>query len=252
MQKYWYITKNSFKEANKSKLVFIITLLQPLILLYGYILFYGYMANPGTIVEYNSPIVVYYIFILVVSAIDLTRFANDLQKKIQTDEYISIDKLPINPFLYYFFTSLGRTALIFLILLSVAIYYLLSIQFNILGILLFTPASIISFFLAHLIFFNLSMATFFIESIHVWVFGITVDLLSGKLIPLSLMPLLLTQIFLLLPFPYAFGAIARNYSDFNLANLLINLSVSLFWSFLLYLTAEKLWQKGSYYYQENS
>ncbi|MDQ3099217.1 MAG: hypothetical protein M3Q44_05715 [bacterium] len=251
MNKYWYIIRNSFKETNRSKLIFLVTLSQPLILLYGYILFYGFLINPGHVVAYDNPIVAYYIFILVVSAIDLTRFANDLQKKIQDESYIGIDKLPVNPFLYYFFVSLGRSILTFIILQFVGIAYLISIKFNILGVVLFIPATIIAFFLAHLIFFVLTSFTFFLESLHVWLFGITTDFLSGKLIPLHLMPVGLSSFLLLFPFPYAFGGLAQNYSNFDLHNLLISLLMAVVWSGLLFFVAIKLWNKGSYYFQEH-
>jgi ABC-type uncharacterized transport system permease subunit len=251
MNKYWYIIRNSFKENNRSKLIFFITLTQPLILLYGYILFYGFLINPGKVVAYDSPIVAYYVFILVVSAIDLTRFANELQRKIQDESYIGIDKLPVNPFLYYFFVSVGRSVLTFIILLSLGITYLISINFNVIGILLFIPATVIAFFLAHLIFFVLSSLTFFLESLHAWLFGITTDFLSGKLIPLNLMPIGLSSVLLIFPFPYAFGGLARNFSNFNLDQMLTSLLIALIWSIVLFLLATKLWNKGSYYFQEH-
>lgn len=251
MQKYWYLVKNSFKESNQSKLVFFITLSQPLILLYGYILFYSFLINPGKIVAYNDPVVIYYVFILVVSSIDLTRFASELQKRIKEESYLEVDRLPINPFIYYFLLSVGRTLVTFVILLSLSICYLISIHFSLIGILLFIPSTILAFFLSHLIFFILTSGTFYMESLHPWLFGITTDFLSGKLIPIILMPPALRKILLLFPFPYAFGALARNFSTFTLFNAWESLLVAVIWTTILFFLAEKIWHRGSYYFQEN-
>ncbi|MDQ3238932.1 MAG: hypothetical protein M3P33_00250 [bacterium] len=208
------------------------------------------MLRPGE-TTMRSEILTYYLFILVVSSSDLNRFAVLIQKQIENDDYLNINKLPINPFIYYFLVSFGKTLGVFAILLIGSLIYFVHIKFSIIAILMFTPWVLIAYFLAHLIFFILTSLVFYLESLSVWLFGIVVDFLSGRLIPIFLMPAILQAILLSLPFPYAFGALARNYSTFDLNSLISSTLIAIVWSIVLFFIADLLWHKGSYHYQEN-
>jgi ABC-type uncharacterized transport system permease subunit len=196
-------------------------------------------------------ILYYYGFILVVASLDLPRFGSVTQRDILDESYLNIDKLPITPFTYYAFKNIGRNCISTGILLIFSGTYLVLTNYSPLGLLLFIPSIICAYLLAQLIWFNLGILTFYFEEIHMWLFSIVFEFISGKMIPIPLFPHAIQIVLLILPFSNAFGALAKNFSPFNLQGLLMSLTISLAWSYTLFKLSQTLWQKGSYYFQEN-
>jgi len=251
-KKYFYIIKNSFLEFNQHPAFVVISLLESSVQIYGLILFYSYLVkSPSDRLTLSTETVVYFLFILVVSSVDIKRFASDIKREIINEEYLNINKLPINPFLYYFLRSIGKNSIVFLILLIGSLIYMVHIGYPLSGLLLFLPAIMISFLLLHFIFFTTVTINFVNEYFNIWLFGIIFDFLSGKLIPLMFLPALMETILLrCLPFTYAFGALAKIFSNYDLKNLLISMAVSIVWCIVLFFVSKKLWNKGGYYFQE--
>jgi ABC-2 type transport system permease protein len=250
--KYIFIVKNSFLENNLSIIVFLIRLLNPLVQITGYLLLYNFLTVQTQIISQPSQnLLIYYLVILVVSTLDLPRFGTNIQPQIASEEYLNIEKLPINPFIYYFLQSIGKNIIIFSLLLLTVLGYFIYIQLNILALMLFIPSVCISFFLAHLIFFSLTSFTFYYEHLHMWVFAISLDFLSGKLIPIYLLPAFLKTLLYILPFSYSFGSLATAYSTSQISSILTTSSISLLWCAILFKVAYKLWIHGSYYFQEH-
>jgi ABC-type uncharacterized transport system permease subunit len=253
LKKYFYIIKNSYLENNLNKTTVFFSLLYPIIQTFGFILFFSYLVRPdgATGGSVDNQILIYFLFILVVSSAEIARFSQEIQSDITTERYNNINRMPINPFVYYFLKSVGKNFLVFMLLLLFSVGYMIFIEYSLLGILLFVPSVIIGFLLTHLIFFTATCVNFCSEHFDIWFFNIIFDFLSGKLIPVNfLLGLLQTMFLSFMPFTYAFGAIAKDFSGSDFNQLFFSLSVSVFWIGAMFFISNKFWNRGGWYFQE--
>jgi len=249
MRGYWFIIKNSLKATSRIVVDIIFAVSNPLIQMYGLVLFYSYVINKGA--SLSPSIILYFSFVAFSTMIDGNKFAKIIGEDIETEYYLTIDKLPINPILYYTFQSLGKY-LAPLVVLSVGITWILVYYQASLGvILLFYVAVIVSLIITYMIYFLLGIMRFFTSAFEPFLFVILIDFLGGKLIPISFLPGELFRLFLsFMPFIYTAGAFAAYVSEGNVLGLLQGIGVGLVWVVILYLIGTKLWNRGVTEYQE--
>lgn len=244
---YWYIVRNGFLEQNQSWVSFFTRTLQPIVTIAGYYLFYQYLIS-------HSPqfsLSLYYGYIILVSVIDVPRFADQIQKDIQSERYIVIDRLPIHPFIYYFWRNIGRSMITILATTIIALITFTSNELSISEVLLILLAGVASILLIHLLSFIISTIIFYTEQLNLWMFGMLFEFLGGKIIPLVALPTALQFIFVwIIPFGLASGSIAFHLAQGNYLAIGISLLLTICWTFILYQISKTIWDQGGFYFQD--
>lgn len=251
LKAYGFLIRNSFKENNQSLLTLTISLTQPAILIAGYALFYSYItrAQSGGI---SNELIIYYLFITIIATLDVPRFGSYIQGDIQSERYLMIDQLPLSPFLYYLMNSLGKSLAATITYSIIVLLALIYLGVPLLTILLFLPSLVIAFTLAHLVTFLFATNIFYFEQMHMWLFSIIFEFLSGKMIPLALIPATLSFLLTwIIPFGFASGTLARFLSTQDYSSVLIGIIIALIWIAILFHYSHKRWVAGSRYFQEN-
>ncbi len=251
MKKYLYIIKNSFLEVNHSYFIMAMQMLQPLGEIYGFILLYSYILNPQAGLNISSEIAIYYLFILTASTSVLPMFSERIRKDIIDDTYLNIEKLPINPAVFYFLDNVAKNIIPMVVFIFGSVIYMIISGVPAIAIGLFVPTLLLSIVLSHLIYFVFTMSNFYSETASVWLFRAIFDFTSGRWVPLLYIPTGIRYFLYALPFPYAFGALARNFAQFNVYEYGISVTVALIWTIVLGIIGTKLWHRGSYHFQEN-
>lgn len=249
MKAYWFIVKNSFKSSSQFFIDLVFAVANPILQVLGLLLFYSFVLNQQT--GLDSSVVLYFLFVMMTSGVELFRFATDIGQDIESDYYLTIDKLPINPFVYYMLQNLGKNLAPITFLgigvLPILIFYKVSAAI----IILFYIATLLALVISYLIFFIVGAARFFTSALEPWLFGIIFQFLSGKLIPITFLPSQYFSLFLsFMPFIYASGAYATYISEGNLPGLLFGMGIGTLWCVILFVFATFLWNKGVSRYQE--
>lgn len=249
---YYIVLKDGFRRGGFSPLQVVSSLLLPLISIAGFIFFFSYLLHPGSTAHSLTPeILRYFFFILVVSSVNIPRFSDAIGHDIISEDYLNTDKQPLDPFAAYFLRSVGQHTIVLFILGTTTLGYFARTGSSWPFLVLLPCAILCAFTLLHLIFFNIGMAHFFYAQFRTSIFTFIFDFLSGRVIPLMYFPNNIALLLSFLPFAYAFGAIARHFSQQNIWPLLGSLGVSLLWIVALHRFSRYLWNKGSNYYQEH-
>jgi len=247
MKQYYYIIKNSYRELHHSFWVVLLNIPQSLAEVVSFAFFYKYIIGNS----YTQELILYFLFILCASSSRLPTFAIDVQDHIQSESYINIEKLPLNPFFYYLLKSLGRNAINFSLYTFSSLIYMLYLHLPLLEIFLFIPTLFIAIILSHTFYFILGCVTFYTESSSIWLFRSIFDFLSGRWIPIPYTPPFIRITLYLLPFSYAYGALAKEFSNFHFTSWLFSFTIALVWTYFALLLSRRLWNSGSYHFQEN-
>lgn len=248
LKKYYYIIRNSFHEQNQSWVSFVSRTFQPIVMISGYYLFYNYLYQQTG----SLSLEMYYGYIVLVSLVDVPRFAQYIQNDIKSERYTVIDKLPIHPFTYYFYRNIGLslTTLITCVIIASIVFIVQGISAQLFILILI--AAMVSIILSHLLSFTVATIVFYTEQIHVWMFGMLFEFLGGKIIPIVALPALLqTTLVWILPFGLASGAMALHVSQQKIPSILLSIALASLWSLFLYSLVRKLWDKGGFYFQEH-
>lgn len=249
MLKYILIIKNSYKQDNVSFIGILFSLLEPVVQVAGLLFFYAYIESNGGALPQTT--LLYFLFILVCSSIEFRTFGSRIKQEIQQENYLNINRMPLNPFMYYLAQSIGRNILVFSILFIASLVYLMFTGYPLIGMLLYSFGICCSIIMVHLISFLTLTIAFVNPQINTWLFGIIFDFLSGKLVPIKYFPQVIQQtFFVLLPFGYAYGSLAKSISTMDFKGMTIGISLCIVWIFLLFFVSNKLWEKGSYAFQE--
>ncbi len=252
MKKYWYIIRNSFFEVNHSWFVMLMQIVRPFLAMYGFILFYSFVLSPSAQgITLSKEITIYFLFVLTAGAIELPGFSEDIHKEIKNEAYLNIDKLPISPTVYYIVKSFAGNSITVIVFAIFSICYMIFNKMPLISIITFLPTVILGTILSHLIFFTFTCLNFYSETADIWLFRAIFDFTSGRWIPIAYAPPFIQAVLYVLPFPYAFGALAKNFSKFQPVEVLTSIGISVGWCVALIIISTYLWRKGSYYFQEN-
>jgi ABC-type uncharacterized transport system permease subunit len=249
-----YLLVNSYRESNQSRTVIILSLAQPLIQSLGFILLFSYITRPtfGTSSSLTIPILSYFMFTIALLSIDLGKFLQHIQRSIANERYLAIDRLPITPFWYYFFSSIGKNALTLVVLLGVGLLFFTIMQLPIIYIVAYIPVVLLGLLLAHLLYFALALTSFYADELNLWGATILFAFLSGQLLPIHLLPSQAATVFQILPFAYAAGALAKNYSNLDLGQFVTSIILSTIWIIVFYQLTAKIWNHGSSHFHERN
>jgi ABC-type uncharacterized transport system permease subunit len=248
MKKYYYIFKNSFHESHQSYWVMFLQLLSPLFGTYGFVLFYSYVINTPVL---TTELSIYFLYIMTAGAIELPMFSEGIRGEIVQEQYLNIEKLPLSPIIYYILKSLSKNTITVTVFSVISIIYMLLAGIQLTVILLYLPTVLLGVILSHLIYFAFTCLNFYTENSSVWLFRAIFDITSGRWIPLAFTPIFIQNIFLILPFAYALGALGKVLANFSLISFIQSSLIALIWCLVIFFISTKLWHHGSYYFQEH-
>lgn len=263
MKKYLRIFKISFEEEFAYRLNFILWRFRNVLqILLTYFLWSTVYTDPGKVIfGYDRARILTYIFgIMLVRAIVMSARTMDVRNDISTGDLSNYLIKPLNYFKYFFTRDIASKVLnlsfaaIEFILLFLILKPPFIFQVNPISILGFIVAIILAMFLYSLILFIVSTIPFWVPELG-WgsqflVAVVVVEMLSGSIFPINILPTYLQSIFMATPFPYLvyfpIEVYLGNVSGFS---LLGGLLVSGAWVGVLGILLNIIWKKGLKVYQ---
>lgn len=243
MKKYFYLIKYSFLQNNQNFLSLIFSVLVPIAQITGLILFFTLISK--TEFSIGNQMTIYYLFILLVSAIDYKRFAKDMRKEVFEGNYTSLELMPINSFFYFVARDFGKNLGTTLVLIGfTVIVFILRGDLNILLWLAFYFSALIGISLSYVLFYIPASLYLLLKKYDISYYVLAYEFFSGKIIPIIALPTFMITIFNFLPFQYASGGIARVFANFETNNLIQILLITTIWTVLLYFLGGFMWRKG--------
>ncbi len=251
MSKYIYLIKYAFLQNNQNWLSLVFSVSVPIAQIAGLIFFFTVVS--GTEFSIHNQMTIYYLFVLLVSAIDYKRFAKDMRQEVKEGNYLSLELMPVHPFFYFISRDFGKNLGTIIILIIVAqIVFLIRGEFNPAFWLIFYASALIGMLLSYCLFYIPASFYLLFKRYDISYYVLAYDFFSGKIIPVIALPGFMTVLFALLPFQYASGGLAKQFANpdlfTNFFPLLQILSITSIWIVLLYIIGNILWRKGTEYY----
>lgn len=263
MKKYLQIFKISFEEEFAYKLNFILWRFRNVIqILMTYFVWSMVYSDPGKIIfGYDRAKILTYVFgIMIVRALVMSARSMDVGNDISTGDLSNYLIKPMNYF-KYFFTRDAASKLLNLVFAVVEFLLLFIIlkppfvfQTNLLSILGFLIALILAICIYSLILFLLSSIPFWVPELG-WssqflVAVVIVEVLSGMVFPINILPHVLQSIILATPFPYLIYFPVEVYLG-NVTGWAMfgGIMVAAAWAGILWLSLNIVWKKGLKVYQ---
>lgn len=263
MKKYLQIFKISFEEEFAYKLNFILWRFRNVIqILMTYFVWSMVYSDPGKIIfGYDRAKILTYVFgIMIVRALVMSARSMDVGNDISTGDLSNYLIKPMNYF-KYFFTRDAASKLLNLVFAVVEFLLLFIIlkppfvfQTNLLSILGFLIALILAICIYSLILFLLSSIPFWVPELG-WssqflVAVVIVEVLSGMVFPINILPHVLQSIILATPFPYLIYFPVEVYLG-NITGWAMfgGIMVAAAWAGILWLSLNIVWKKGLKVYQ---
>jgi len=260
MLAYLKIIDNVIKECSEYRINHIASILVIVLPLVFVLLLWNTIFSEVSIVGNFTKVKIITYYILVVLIQDLVyagvdyEIADDIREGALSYYLIK----PLNYLFYSFSVKIGVTVPYFLIS-SIMIFMFVSIflrifyiQAAIENILVFIIAVSFSFILSFLITFTISLTAFWIEeisSIQV-LFDVFVPISSGVILPLSLFPPELQNIFSILPFKYLLNFPIEIYlGNLTKYEIIFGFTIQLIWIIFIYFLALIIWRLGLKHYQ---
>lgn len=263
MKKYLQIFKISFEEEFAYKFNFILWRFRNVIqILMTYFVWSAVYADPGKIIfGYDRAKILTYVFgIMIVRALVMSARSMDVGNDISTGD---LSNYLIKPMSYfkYFFTRDAASKLLNLVF-AVAEFLLLFLilrppfvfQTNFVSIFGFFVALILAMCMYSLILFLLSSIPFWVPELG-WssqflVAVVIVEVLSGMVFPINILPNVLQSIILTTPFPYLIYFPVQVYLG-NITGWAMfgGIMVSVAWTGVLWISLNVVWKKGLKVYQ---
>ncbi|MDO8515268.1 MAG: ABC-2 family transporter protein [bacterium] len=254
--KYWTVFKISWSNSFIYRLNFLLWRFRSVVLVLAVYYFWdAVFQNKGILFGYTREKILSYVFLtLILRSFILGAKSIDVGGEISDGRLSNYLLKPISYFWYWFvrdwadkllnlFFSLGEFYILYLIL-KPQIYF----QSDPLILLGFICAVFFGIFIHFLLGTITSYTTFWTPG-NTWgfwfVYFVIQDLLGGVLFPLDVLPKTVYSLIMLTPFPYLLYFPANLYlgkiNNFEIATGLI---ICLFWVFILYFLARKIWSRG--------
>ncbi|MEK7517914.1 MAG: ABC-2 family transporter protein [Patescibacteria group bacterium] len=255
MNKYFRVAKLTWDETFIYRLNFVMwrarSILQILTL---YFLWASLIPSGTSIFGYNQTSMLTYILgTSLVSSIVLSSRSHAVGDEINSGNLSNFLLRPINYFFYWFARDIGDKtmniifAIVELSLLFAILRPPLFIQTESLYLLLTFFAIILALIMYFLFNFLLGLIGFW--SPEVWaprfIFMILLNFFAGGLFPLDILPKFIFSFFQLLPFTYLLYFPIKIYlGQVTIIEIFTGITISLFWTMLLYMIVQYVWKKG--------
>lgn len=261
MKKYLQLAKVTFQEYLVYRLNFVLWRFRSFVFFLS--LFFFWLSVYGDQTEFlgyqKSQIMAYIVGIAFLRSIVLASRSTDLAGQIRSGELTKLIIWPIKTIWYWFSRDLVDKSLnlFFTIFEVVLILKLFKFPFflpqNLNSYFYFLILVIIAFFLYFFISFSLSIVAFWTDEVWStrWLFGIIfLEFFAGAFFPIDVLPVWLTRIIYLTPFPYlVFFPLKVWLEQLSVGLIVRSILVSLFWLAFFYWLANFLWRKGSKSYE---
>lgn len=263
MKKYLQIFKISFEEEFAYKFNFILWRVRNVIqILMAYYVWCAVYSVPDKIIfGYDRIKILTYVFgTMIVRALVMSARSMDVGNDISTGDLSNYLIKPINYFKYFFTRDAASKILnlIFAIVEFLLLFIILRppfiFQTNLISILGFLIAVILAMCIYSLILFLLSSIPFWVPELG-WssqflVAVVIVEVLSGMVFPINILPNALQSIILATPFPYLIYFPVEVYLG-NIKGLAMlgGIMVSAAWMGILWISLNIVWKKGLKVYQ---
>jgi len=257
MNKYWQISRTTLQESFAYPISFFLWRFRSFVLFLS--LFFFWLAifqNRQSFLGYQKEqMLTYVVGITFLKALVVTSFSADVAGQIRSGELTRVILAPINFFSYQFFRDLtGKGLTFFLVILE--IFFLLSFfgfpfyfPQNVVTYLLFLLILLLAILLFFFLSLSLSVTAFWTDDPWAtrWLFGVVfLEFFSGGFFPLDTLPVWLSKIIYLTPFPYLIFFPLKIWLEQVSFNESVEiLGITLFWLIVFFVLAKVLWQKGS-------
>lgn len=252
---YWLVARNTWDEALTYRLNFTVWRLRVFLsLISTYFLWFTLLPKGVSIATYNQETMLTYILggSILYSVVMSTRGAGVVDDIVEGNLSNYLLR-PLNYIFYYFSKDIGDKAMniLFSFIEISSVFILLRPPFFVQMNFLYLIPFIIAIFSAICINFYLNMILSFIGffSSEAWaprfIFYILLTFFAGSLFPLDIFPSPIYLFLRLLPFSYLLYAPMKMYlGQSSSVDILINLSISLSWTIILFFLVNWLWKKG--------
>lgn len=221
-------------------------------------------SDPDRIVfGYDRQKILTYVFgILLVRAFVLSARAVDVAGEISRGDLSNYLIKPLNYFKYWITRDLSSKTLnlIFAGGEAILLYLILKppffFQTNLISLFGFLVSLILAIFIFFVLLFITSTVAFWVPEAS-WgtqflVIAVTTEFLSGAIFPLDIFPGFIQDLLNLTPFPYLiFFPIQVYLGNVTVVALLKGLTISLFWSVILWIGLNSIWNRGLKSYQSS-
>ncbi len=255
IKQYFLAAKNTWDETFVYRLNFSIWRIRTVIsLLITYFLWLALLGNGSFIFGYTKAQMITYILgTAFIGNLVLSSRSATIGDEINTGDLSNYLIKPMNYFTYWFFRDLGDKAMnmSFALIEFFLIFILLKPDFylqpNIIYVVLFVIALLISITILFFLNVLVSLLAFWVDE--VWplrfIFFIIIQFFAGSLFPLDILPKPLFLIFSSLPFPYLLYFPMKIYlGNENWQGILVGFLISVIWIFLLIKFTNFLWEIG--------
>ncbi|MDP3988547.1 MAG: ABC-2 family transporter protein [Candidatus Levybacteria bacterium] len=255
MRKYWKVIKNTWEEMITYRLNFAMwrarVVFQTLTL---YFLWSAILPSGVTLLGYSQSLMLTYVLgASFVGSIVTSSRSGSIGDEINQGNLSNFLLRPMNYFLYWFSKDLGDKAMnisfsiVELFLLFLILKPPIFIQSEPVYLALFLM-SLISAVVIYF-FINVIIGMIGFWSPEIWgprfIFTILISFFAGGLFPLDILPRNIFLFFQYLPFSYLLYFPLKIYlGQIPILEIILGITVSFFWSIILYLTMKKIWNKG--------
>lgn len=260
MFKYFLCLKISWQEYLEYRLNFLLEILGSILLtiVILFLWFFLYKQNPSSFSgQYNlKEIITYLIGANLLVSFFLSSQGDDINDDIKEGTVSNFLIKPLNPLFYWFFRDLAhRLQGFFLAILGYGVIIAVGFQYLLvpsLYSLLFTFVAIVFANILHYLLFSIfSLLAFWLDQ--TWgfrfVMRVIMEIATGAIIPLNLIPGLFGQIFQVLPFQFlAFFPMQIYLGKISLPTILSGILQEIFWLGILIGLAVLIWKRGLKHY----
>lgn len=204
--------------------------------------------------------IAYIIYAKFLNIIIVPEFFFDIMDEIQNGTMTTYLSKPVNYILCWFFRALGKKtknivlSIIPMILIGTFYCRVIMDKFNFIFFIAFIFVLILAYILYFLLFMIVALLSFWFYDISGWYYTITlsIELLAGVIIPISLFPFKIREILEYLPFKYLIN-FPINILIKNVENdgLWLGIKIQFLWIFILLLVLKILWKMGIKRYEAN-
>ena len=254
MRKYWQIARVSLAQYLVYRLSFILWRVRVILnLLLIYFLWTSVYTGRAEVFNYSQEqIITYILLIYLIGDIVYSSRAGDLAGQIRSGQIINYLLRPFSVLKQVFAReTVDKLLNIGFSILEIGLFILIVqpiffIQTEPSAYLFAAIATFFGIVSAFFIFLSLSFIAFW--STEIWaprfLFFVLVGTLAGNYYPIDILPTPMYYLLLLTPFPYFAYLPTKIYLDGISLNYLLMLLISVFWAFLAFKIAQRLWRKG--------
>lgn len=262
LNKYLSIYKLTWKQASDYRFDFIFELVCGFIPVIALVMLWNALFEGRSEVNgfTQSMMITYIISARFINIILLPNFFFDVTSEIQNGSLTTYLSKPLSYLSFWFFRTLGSKSKNLLFILIPMIVLSVYLNINVIGnintfqLMLFLIALIFAYIIYFQIFMVISLMSFWFYDISSWFYTLmlTIELLAGTIIPVSLFPAFMKNFMYLLPFKYLVDFPVETLIGKLDSNTVISgLAWQVVWVLILLVLLKLLWKVGIRKFEAN-